>query len=202
MKRRAFLQSAMATEAGLQLFHNSTVNVDTLLTSSGIEIKTGKNRCSVSGVGTTPCRRGQAGFNRKTRRRLRRCLLRSASTARERYRALYAWGQSYNVHRDDGIGYENRADEPQRIPIVRAWHRLLAVSEFSRIPFPFQANAKFWVPTNSASRTGSPSSSSMAITSRRLSRSSSRVAPCEWAPGNPGTYPTKKPVAVSRSITA
>lgn len=65
-----------------------------------------------------------------------------------------------------------------------------------------QATATFWVPTNSASRVGSPSSSSMEITSRRLALSSSSVSPWEWAPGKPGTYPTSKPVTGSRSMTA
>jgi hypothetical protein len=47
-----------------------------------------------------------------------------------------------------------------------------------------------WVPTNSASICGSPSKSNISITSRRLAFSSSREDACEWAPGNPGTYPT------------
>lgn len=65
-----------------------------------------------------------------------------------------------------------------------------------------QATATFWVPTNSASSRGSPSSSSMAMTSRRFALSSSSDAPWECAPGNPGTYPTSKPVTGSRSTTA
>jgi hypothetical protein len=65
-----------------------------------------------------------------------------------------------------------------------------------------QATATFCVPTNSASSCGSPSSSSMAITSRRLALSSSSVSACECAPLNPGTYPTSNPVVGSRSTTA
>ncbi len=65
-----------------------------------------------------------------------------------------------------------------------------------------QATARFCVPTNSASRWGSPSSSSIAMTSRRLVLSSSSVSACECAPLNPGTYPTSSPVTESRSTTA
>lgn len=65
-----------------------------------------------------------------------------------------------------------------------------------------QATATFCVPMNSATSRGSPSSSSIEITSRRFPLSSSKVSACEWAPGKPGTYPTSKPVAESRSITA
>ena len=43
---------------------------------------------------------------------------------------------------------------------------------------------------------------SMAITSCKFTFSWSSVAPCEWAPGNPGTHPTNSPVSGSRSITA
>ncbi len=43
---------------------------------------------------------------------------------------------------------------------------------------------------------------SVAMTSRRLVFNSSTVAPCECAPGKPGTKPTKSPVSGSRSITA
>lgn len=50
-----------------------------------------------------------------------------------------------------------------------------------------QATAMLCVPMNSASRCGSPSSSSMAMTSLRLSRSSSSDSACECAPGKPGT---------------
>jgi len=65
-----------------------------------------------------------------------------------------------------------------------------------------QATATFCTPTNSDSSTGSPSSRSIDITSRRLAFSSSSVAPWECAPGKPGTKPTKRPVSGSRSITA
>lgn len=65
-----------------------------------------------------------------------------------------------------------------------------------------QATATFCVPRNSASSLGSPSSSSMAMTSRRLAFSSSSVSACECAPGKPGTYPTSSPVTGSRSTTA
>ncbi len=65
-----------------------------------------------------------------------------------------------------------------------------------------QATATFCVPINSASSFGSPSSSSMEMTSRRLALSSSSDSACECAPGNPGTYPTSKPVSGSRSTTA
>ena len=50
-----------------------------------------------------------------------------------------------------------------------------------------QATATLCVPTNSASSFGSPSSSSMATTSRRLAFSSSKDSACECAPGKPGT---------------
>lgn len=42
------------------------------------------------------------------------------------------------------------------------------------------------VPTNSDCSIGSPSSSSIAMTSSRFARNSSSVAPCECAPGQPG----------------
>ena len=58
------------------------------------------------------------------------------------------------------------------------------------------------VPTNSASNSGSPSSSSISMTSRRLEFNSSREDACECAPGKPGTYPTNSPVSGSRSTTA
>ena len=70
------------------------------------------------------------------------------------------------------------------------------------VPSHFQARAKLCVPTNSASRVGSPSSNNISITSRKLACNSSSVSPCECAPGKPGTYPTSKPVSASRSITA
>lgn len=59
-----------------------------------------------------------------------------------------------------------------------------------------------WVPTNSASTVGSPSSRSIETTSARLVFSSSRVSPCECAPGQPGINPTKRPVSESFSMTA
>ncbi len=65
-----------------------------------------------------------------------------------------------------------------------------------------QETTTFCVPTNSASNSGSPSSRSMAITSLRLPLSSSWDSAWECAPGNPGTYPTSKPVTGSRSTTA
>jgi hypothetical protein len=39
------------------------------------------------------------------------------------------------------------------------------------------------------------------MTSRRFSSTSSRSAPCVCAPGQPGTYPTYKPLSASRSTT-
>src|SRR5438034_5423172 len=58
------------------------------------------------------------------------------------------------------------------------------------------------VPTNSASKSGSPSSSNIPITSRRLVFSSSKLSAWVWAPGKPGTYPTYIPVSGQRSTTA
>ena len=43
------------------------------------------------------------------------------------------------------------------------------------------------VPMNSPSSLGSPSSRSIATTSSRFFRNSSMLAPCECAPGHPGT---------------
>ena len=59
-----------------------------------------------------------------------------------------------------------------------------------------------WMPTNSASRLGSPSSSRRAMTSFKLRFNSSSVSAWLWAPGKPGTYPTYSPVSGSRSTTA
>ena len=50
-----------------------------------------------------------------------------------------------------------------------------------------QATCMVLTSTNSASRTGSPSSSSISMTSWRLSCSSARSAPWVCAPGQPGT---------------
>jgi len=45
---------------------------------------------------------------------------------------------------------------------------------------------------NSDSSCGSPSSSSMPITSARFRCNSSSVSPCEWAPGKPGNVANKQ----------
>ena len=58
------------------------------------------------------------------------------------------------------------------------------------------------VPMYSASNSGSPSSRSISITSRRFPLSSSRDSPWECAPGNPGTNPTSRPVQGHFSMTA
>src|SRR5688572_10544834 len=65
-----------------------------------------------------------------------------------------------------------------------------------------QLTSTSWVPTNSASTFGSPSSRSILTTSRRFAFSSSRVSPCVCAPGKPGMKPTYNPVSASRSTTA
>lgn len=53
-------------------------------------------------------------------------------------------------------------------------------------PFYCQATVTVWVPTNSVSMWGLPSSRSMDTTSRRLLLTSSRVSPWECAPLKPG----------------
>src|SRR5271157_4480858 len=65
-----------------------------------------------------------------------------------------------------------------------------------------QATTTFCVPMNSPSNLGSPSSSSISMTSLRFSFNSSSVSACECAPGNPGTKPTYSPVSEHFSITA
>ena len=59
-----------------------------------------------------------------------------------------------------------------------------------------------WVPTNSASSLGSPSSKSICRTSWRFACNSSSVSPWECAPGKPGTYPVYSFVSGQRSIMA
>ena len=49
-----------------------------------------------------------------------------------------------------------------------------------------QATWMVWMPTNSDSRRGSPSSSNISTTSCRFCRSSSRLSPWLCAPGHPG----------------
>lgn len=63
------------------------------------------------------------------------------------------------------------------------------------------ATRTVWMPTNSDSMRGSPSSRSISIASWRFDCSSSSVAPWLCAPGHPGTEPTYNPVSPSRSIT-
>jgi len=65
-----------------------------------------------------------------------------------------------------------------------------------------QASITVWVPTNSETNGGSPSSSSISMTSRRLLWSSSNVSACVCAPGNPGTCATYRPVSGHFSTTA
>ena len=105
------------------------------------------------------------------------------------------------VPRPSGWRYcGNLSDAPLEIQAPRGSWTLPVLEE--REASSFQERVMLSVPRNSPSRMGSPSSSSIEMTSRKLDFNSSRVAPCEWAPGNPGTYPTKRSVSTSRSTIA
>src|SRR4051794_32385957 len=85
-------------------------------------------------------------------------------------------------------------DAPQRFQpgdnLLRLEHRQLRHG---------QSTCTACVPTNCDSNSGSPSSRSIPMTSARFRFNSSSVSPWEWAPGKPGTYPTKSPVSEQRS---
>ena len=85
---------------------------------------------------------------------------------------------------------------------VVVWIVLAASALRGARAFALQRTLMSCVPTNSASTAGSPSSSSMAVTSLRLAFSSSRDSAWLWAQGKPRTNPTYRLVSWLRSTTA
>ena len=113
-----------------------------------------------------------------------RCHVRSCGEGSARCRVTHEMGPSLLVHPRAGTAYAIPAAGLRRTQAARGSQRPHEVSGPERLPC--QATRSVWVPTNSDSSWGSPSSRSILITSSRLVRNSSIVSPCECAPGQPG----------------